>query len=99
MITGLYIQITTAKLRDHHEAKATRYRTQADNLAQEIAENANISNNPTDTLRSRVVIAVEGDLITLKATTDRPRYTEAELLAQCDPDAPMSEEDRQWFAG
>jgi antitoxin ChpS len=27
----------------------------------------------------------------------RHRYTLAELLAQCDPDAPLSDEDREWL--
>ena len=27
----------------------------------------------------------------------RKRYTLEELIAQCDPDAPLSEEDRQWL--
>ncbi|MGO4439360.1 AbrB/MazE/SpoVT family DNA-binding domain-containing protein [Rhizobium sp. RAF56] len=27
----------------------------------------------------------------------RPKYTLEELLAQCDPDAPLSDEDREWL--
>jgi antitoxin ChpS len=27
----------------------------------------------------------------------RPRYTLAELLSRCDPDAPRSDEDREWL--
>lgn len=27
----------------------------------------------------------------------RPRYTLAELLSQCDPSTPMTEEDRAWL--
>jgi antitoxin ChpS len=29
----------------------------------------------------------------------RPRHTLAELLAECDPDAPVSEADRVWLDG
>ena len=29
----------------------------------------------------------------------RPRYTLDELLAQCNPKAPRSKEEREWFAG
>jgi antitoxin ChpS len=31
------------------------------------------------------------------APQKRKRYTLEELLAQCDPKAPISEEDREWF--
>jgi antitoxin ChpS len=27
----------------------------------------------------------------------RPRYTLAELLSRCDPDAPLSDKDREWL--
>lgn len=27
----------------------------------------------------------------------RPRYTIAELVAQCDPEAPLSDEEREWM--
>ncbi len=27
----------------------------------------------------------------------RPRYSLAELVAQCDPDAPISDEEREWM--
>ena len=37
----------------------------------------------------------EGDRLIVKPT--RPRYTLEELLAQCDPDAPMSDEEREWL--
>ena len=37
---------------------------------------------------------VAGELIVKPA---RPRYSLDELLAQCDPDASMSDEDREWL--
>jgi len=30
-------------------------------------------------------------------TRKRPRYTLEELLSQCDPNAPISDEDREWL--
>jgi antitoxin ChpS len=43
-----------------------------------------------------VEMAVENRSLVVKPA--RPRYTLEELLAQCDPTAPMAEEDRQWLA-
>ena len=40
----------------------------------------------------------EGRIVIEKAKPKKkPRYTLDQLLAQCDPNAPFSEEDRQWF--
>jgi antitoxin ChpS len=36
----------------------------------------------------------EGRLIVER---QKPRYTLAELLAQCDPSAPLSDDDREWL--
>jgi antitoxin ChpS len=30
------------------------------------------------------------------AEPEKPKYTLAELLAECDPDAPVSEEEQEW---
>ncbi len=42
-----------------------------------------------------VALEIEGDRLTVKPS--RPRYTLEELLAQSDPNAPMSDEDREWL--
>jgi antitoxin ChpS len=42
-----------------------------------------------------VVLAVEGERLIVESP-QRARYTLAELLAQCDSDAPHSQEDREW---
>jgi antitoxin ChpS len=42
-----------------------------------------------------VELAVENRSLVVKP--GRPRYTLEELLAQCDPTAPMSDEDREWL--
>ena len=45
---------------------------------------------------SKVEVTIEdGRLITIPRA--RPKYTLEELLAQCDPDAPWSEEEREWM--
>lgn len=41
------------------------------------------------------VTAEDGRLVAVART--RPKYTLEELIAQCDLDAPHSEEDRQWL--
>lgn len=44
---------------------------------------------------SRVNLAAEkGRLI-----VEKPKYTLEELLSQCDPNAPMSDEDKAWING
>jgi antitoxin ChpS len=43
------------------------------------------------------VSVAEGKLIADPAAERRPRYTLEELLAQCDPSAPRSEEDEAWL--
>jgi antitoxin ChpS len=43
-----------------------------------------------------VSLAVEGTRLVIEPQT-LPRYTLDELLAQCDPEAPISEEDRPWL--
>jgi antitoxin ChpS len=42
-----------------------------------------------------VGLEVEGDTLVV-ATQVKPHYTLDELLAQCDADAPLSEEDHEW---
>ena len=45
---------------------------------------------------TKVEVTVEnGRLIAVPRT--RPKYTLEELVAQCDPDAPLGEEDRRWL--
>lgn len=45
---------------------------------------------------TKVEVTVEnGRLIAVPRT--RPKYTLEELVAQCDPDAPLGEEDRTWL--
>ena len=45
---------------------------------------------------SKVEVTIEdGRLITIPRA--RPKYTLEELLAQCDLDAPWSEEEREWM--
>ena len=41
------------------------------------------------------VTAEDGRLVAVART--RPKYTLEELIAQCDLDAPLSDEDRQWL--
>ncbi len=43
-----------------------------------------------------VGLAVDGDRLVVDPRV-KPRYTLDELLAQCDPDAPVSDEDRAWL--
>lgn len=46
----------------------------------------------------RIGVAVEeGKLVADPAQTDRPRYTLEDLVAQCDPKAPLSKEDESWL--
>ena len=45
---------------------------------------------------TKVGLSVDNGCIVV-APKKRPRYTLAELLAQCDPEAEISEEDRQWL--
>ena len=47
---------------------------------------------------ARVGIAVEKGSLVVKPER-RPSYTLAELLAQCDPKARRSKEDREWLSG
>jgi antitoxin ChpS len=42
-----------------------------------------------------VGLAVEGSRLVVQPKT-KPKYTLDELLAQCDPEAEMTEEDRTW---
>ena len=44
---------------------------------------------------SAVGIEVDGERLVLDPKL-KPRYTLEELLLQCDPDAPFTEEDRSW---
>jgi antitoxin ChpS len=43
-----------------------------------------------------VGLAVDGDRLIVDPKV-KPRYTLDELLAQCGPDAPLSDEDRAWI--
>ena len=45
---------------------------------------------------SDVDVSVEGEAVVVRPRAMRPRYTMAELLAQCDPAAPMTADDREW---
>jgi antitoxin ChpS len=47
---------------------------------------------------STVEIETDGDRLIVEPQR-KPRYTLEELLAQCDPSAPFSEEDRAWLDG
>jgi antitoxin ChpS len=42
-----------------------------------------------------VAMAVDGERLIVEPPR-KPRYTLDELLAQCDPNAPFSDEDRAW---
>jgi antitoxin ChpS len=44
-----------------------------------------------------VDVVAEGDALVVRQQA-RPRHTLAELLAQCDPTAPMNAEDREWLS-
>jgi antitoxin ChpS len=46
----------------------------------------------------KVGIAVEGGRLIIEAQR-RPRYTLDELLAQCNPKAARTKEEREWLAG
>ena len=43
-----------------------------------------------------VALAVEGERLIVESPR-KPHYTLAELLAQCDPKAPLLEQDREWL--
>jgi antitoxin ChpS len=45
----------------------------------------------------KVVIGVENGRLVIEPRT-RPRYTLAELLAQCDPKARRTREEREWLS-
>jgi len=45
---------------------------------------------------AKVGLAVEGGRLVMEPR-QRPRYTLAELLAQCDPKAPHSKREREWL--
>ncbi len=44
---------------------------------------------------STVGVELDGERLIVKST--RPRYTLEELLAQCDPSIPMTDEEREWL--
>ncbi len=44
---------------------------------------------------STVEVVTQGYQLVVRPS--QPRYTMEELLAQCDPNAPMSDEDREWL--
>jgi antitoxin ChpS len=45
---------------------------------------------------AKVGLAVQGGRLVMEPQ-QRPRYTLEELLAQCNPKAPRSKEDREWL--
>jgi antitoxin ChpS len=48
---------------------------------------------------ARIGVSVaEGKLIAEPASENTPQYTLEDLLAQCDPDAPLSDEDEAWLS-
>ena len=47
---------------------------------------------------AKVGIAVESDRLVVEPER-RPRYTLAELLAQCNPKSRRSKEEREWLSG
>jgi antitoxin ChpS len=47
---------------------------------------------------AKVGIAVDDGCLIVKPQP-RPRYSLAELLAQCDPKAPRSKRDKEWVRG
>lgn len=47
------------------------------------------------TVGGQVAISVEAGKLVIESQP-KPKYTLQELLAQCDPNAPLSEEDRAW---
>ena len=47
---------------------------------------------------AKVGLAVEGGRLVVEGQK-RPRYTLQELLAQCDPKAPLAKGDREWLDG
>jgi antitoxin ChpS len=47
---------------------------------------------------AKVGIAIESGRLVVEPQ-QRPRYTLEELLAQCDPKAARTKEDREWLAG
>lgn len=47
---------------------------------------------------STVKMTIDRDSLIVKPAEKRPAYTLEELLAQCDPGAPLSDEDRQWLS-
>ncbi len=49
--------------------------------------------------RAEVGLAIEGGRLVIAPAAARPTYSLAELLAQCDPDAPMPAVDADWTAG
>lgn len=51
------------------------------------------------TAQASVGLAIEGGRLVVEPIKPRPRYTFAELKAQCDPDAPMPAADQEWTSG
>jgi antitoxin ChpS len=45
----------------------------------------------------QVAVSVEDGKLVIEPQS-KPKYSLAELLAQCDPNAPVSEEDRAWIS-
>ncbi len=44
-----------------------------------------------------MAVTVEGDRLVVEPAIRRPRYTLDELMAQCDSEAPMSEQEQAWL--
>ena len=50
------------------------------------------------TARARVGLAIEGERLIVQPVGSRPKYSLAELIAQCDPNAPLAS-DHEWTTG
>ena len=48
---------------------------------------------------SKMAVTTDGARLVAEPTDVQPRYTLEELLGQCDPEAPLSEEDEAWLSG
>lgn len=51
------------------------------------------------TARNSVGVKIENGRLVVEPTKDRPRYSAAELIAQCDLNAPIPDYDSSWVSG
>jgi antitoxin ChpS len=49
--------------------------------------------------RASLAWEIQGDRLVLMPAQARRKYALSELLAQCDPDAPMPDADPEWTSG